>query len=63
MNDFTKDELEILLHLLDCRGLADSYLQIKIQSMIDNYCDHSKLLYYEDISVGECTECHMVMIP
>lgn len=47
MNDFTKEELE---DLLNCcySGMHDDHpieeyklqLQVKLQSMIDNYCEH-----------------------
>lgn len=53
MNDFTKDELEILNQYLRFYeshqynfdgGLiykSDRELKIKLQSLIDNYCDHT----------------------
>lgn len=70
MNDFTKDELKRLLGILTDRMATeltyyniDIKLEPKIQSLIDNYCEHSQHFYYGDIPVGECTECHMVMIP
>lgn len=46
MNDFTKDELIVLQQAFKgaCKAFAndkfDSALEIKIQSMIDNYCEH-----------------------
>lgn len=40
MNDFTKDELETLLHALKHTNIHDWEVGKKIQSMIDNYCDH-----------------------
>ncbi len=45
MNDFTKEELQYLLEMIDSirilnRSINDDELQEKIQSMIDNYCDH-----------------------
>lgn len=73
MNEFTKEELSMLKngiqYLSDRTSLSEGYLvahnalENKIQSMIDNYCEHSKHIYYGDIPVGECTKCHMVMIP
>ena len=75
MNDFTKAELEELLISLSCRfsrqlGIMDrDHLQFihnlehKIQSMIDNYCEHSEHHYYGDIAAVECKQCHMVMLP
>ena len=69
MNDFTKEELEYIADCVDF-GILDRnrndnflYMDEKLQSMIENYCEHSQHIYYEDIPAGECTECHMVMIP
>jgi hypothetical protein len=55
MNDFTKDELGLLIYYigltLDQRGLD---LAVKIQSMIDNYCEHeSKEGILETFCCGE----------
>ncbi len=46
MNDFTKEELKNLLyytaHYMSCKWTDNESLALekKIQSMIDNYCDH-----------------------
>ena len=42
MNDFTKEELAVLKHSLNTNvdGYKDPGLLNKLQSMIDNYCDH-----------------------
>lgn len=45
MNDFTKEELQILMYGIHrCVDENNQHiyapLYIKIQSMIDNYCDH-----------------------
>ena len=49
MNDFTKDELQIILLDMDTNILkapplrvADMYLQLrdKVDAMIDDYCEH-----------------------
>lgn len=45
MNDFTKEELKCLLLTLDkvyiaSRSVRQDELQEKIQSLIDNYCEH-----------------------
>lgn len=47
MNDFTKDELKLIIEaVLDLRGSCLDYaeetqeLKIKIQKMIDRCCDH-----------------------
>jgi len=63
MNDFTKEELKFIYDWLNWISKEDYPVKNKIQSMIDNYCDHSQYIYYGDIPVGECTKCHMVMIP
>lgn len=74
MNDFTREELNymadglaLIIHrcTVNPRELKDKLINLgeKLQSMIDNYCEHYQYIYYGDIPVGECTECHMVMIP
>jgi hypothetical protein len=68
MNDFTKEELELLSDGLNYAVgnpygfTADSIMPLydKIQSMIDNYCDHDDRQYYEHVPVYECNKCHMV---
>ena len=45
MNDFTKNELQYMLELVDSikivnRTVNDDELQEKLQSMVDNYCEH-----------------------
>ena len=45
MNEFTKDELERLLHILKCSSLPAAPLKIKLQSMIDNYCEHEENIH------------------
>lgn len=49
MNDFTKEELELMLEDLN-NGAYESFIDVdrdkfrqKIQSMIDNYCEHESL--------------------
>ena len=54
MNDFTKDELEYLHEMIGSISIAghpidDEALKSKIQSMIDNYCEHE----WENI----CCQC------
>lgn len=46
MNDFTKEELEYLYEMMSTISIAghpidDDELYEKIQSMIDNYCEHA----------------------
>lgn len=69
MNDFTKEELELLKYCaLRCK-LYDKQSQdlfndldqslIKIQSMIDNYCEHD--FGYKDIGRVEiCGKCEKI---
>ena len=40
MNDFTKEELEKLRYAITNYDYCDDKLNDKIQSMIDNYCEH-----------------------
>lgn len=58
MNDFTKEELMALsIYTLSIAGESD--LQKKIQSMIDNYCEHdwSKGVHlFNDVY---CTKCKL----
>jgi hypothetical protein len=49
MNDFTKEELIIMYHNFsetEFRGANTKLNRIrqKIQSMIDNYCDHNQII-------------------
>lgn len=41
MNDFTKEELQYILYACERSPLEDGVVENKIQSMIDNYCEHS----------------------
>lgn len=72
MNDFTKEELEIISLCVENDFYNSNYprsmyepLYEKIQSMIDNYCDHEYLL---TITInGEscsliCSKCNKVYI-
>ena len=34
----------------------------KIQSMIDNYCEHEHKQYYERVNIYECNKCQMVVL-
>ena len=41
MNDFTKDELKDIYEVFDKQGACRLLeLKAKIQSLIDNYCEH-----------------------
>jgi hypothetical protein len=64
MNDFTKEELETIFNeLRESREWSDDLsgswpLLDKIQSMIDNYCDHEYYLVgCGDNAFGQCHKC------
>lgn len=67
MNDFTKDELQIILLDMDTyirqnKILKESpihkELRLKLKAMIDNYCEHEKRVQFSDVDyVIICTEC------
>ncbi len=62
MNDFTKDELETILYCVDVvsnvENTDEQKLFDKIQSLIDNYCEHewdeTRTL---EVDVAECFKC------
>lgn len=63
MNNFTKEELRCLLLTLDnvyiaSRTVRQHELQEKIQSMIDNYCEHD---YIEKDYI--CHKCNAELKP
>jgi hypothetical protein len=59
MNDFKKEELEYLKQLVkDYEGQflnAVTALPEKIESMIDNYCEHEWI--YNQHDQGHCNKC------
>lgn len=68
MNDFTKDELEIILLDMNINirrttvlTVAKTYFELrdKIQSMIDNYCKHKWAVYRGENNEGypQCSKC------
>ncbi len=61
MNDFTKEELETLKiglgHVEDRSAENEDTLRKKIQSLIDNYCEHQSLDYVGDVSGYDCKKC------
>lgn len=66
MNDFTKEELEMLVNIIDSDNIFIQHaanIRHKLQSMIDSYCEHKQHHYYGDLPAGECAECGMVMLP
>ncbi len=61
MNDFTKEELEEIVESFDWIESETSWdwkhpLRNKIQSMIDNYCEHTWFFYLS--SNGSRLKCH-----
>jgi len=72
MNDFTKEELEILFHwgleraeaigLKNFQDEGHDELCVKLRCMIRDYCAHDSKQYYDDVPVNECNNCHMVML-
>lgn len=48
MNDFTREELIELAHCIDVACYSDTVdrvdIGVKIQYMIDNYCDHKNIV-------------------
>jgi hypothetical protein len=48
MNDFTKEELQHLLHLCSSIPIDDIILIHKLRQMIDDYCEHKRC------GLGEC---------
>ena len=61
MNDFTKEELEELQHCIYayrdlCDEDVDDSLCDKLQSMIDNYCEHDGEIG-KDYPAEKCMKC------
>lgn len=66
MNDFTKEELEMIRddldHEMSTYKMADNdfnrNLRNKTQRMIDNYCDHHKAtIFGENEAHSQCLKC------
>jgi uncharacterized protein (UPF0305 family) len=53
MNDFTKEELKQILHGIYRANNEDLPVALKVQSMIDNYCEHVKGIEFP----GMCSIC------
>ncbi len=59
MNNFTKKDLESISYGLECCGLANSPLRLKVLSMIDNYCEHEWHFYISPHgNAVRCNECN-----
>lgn len=61
MNDFTKDELVKLWRCINPVIIGeDAYdLQIKLQSLIDNYCAHEVIT---SVWRGKCEKCGKTLL-
>lgn len=63
MNDFTKHELEYLFEAIDSDIECFNEPEIaysardKLQSMIDNYCEHEKMEFDGDVYGYSCKKC------
>ena len=70
MNDFTKEELEELrrccnwvINCKDTHYTSITYaLPEKLQSMIDNYCEHNSEGGECEIFVDTCSNCNQFML-
>lgn len=70
MNDFTKEELQEIVDMVNDihngsqgHGLSLHFdLRDKIQSMIDNYCDHSLSNSNHDYEVEQCCKCGKLFV-
>ena len=59
MNDFTKEELEELKYFLFGNPKSSVELCRKIQSMIDNYCEHDFQMNMHDAE-WHCCKCGLL---
>jgi hypothetical protein len=58
MNDFSKEELELLQTALSEIDYSNPLWE-KIQSMIDNYCEHEWEFYLSpNINILRCNKCN-----
>ena len=66
MNDFTKEELQLLAesipYLLHMQTKARTDLLMKIDTMIDNYCEHSESHANHDYEVEQCKKCGKLFV-
>jgi len=67
MNDFTKEELERILQGVswwldgDTAIYSESLIN-KIQSMIDNYCEHDTCAGEVEIFADTCSKCNALVL-
>ena len=59
MNDFTKEELIQLSHLVGSVPMDDVFLLHKIQSLIAHYCEHDPEGDYH-VCVDKCSKCGVI---
>jgi len=57
MNNFTKEEWQELRWMLYEAGKGVQPLCYKIQSMIDNYCEHKNYRFDKECFVDVCKDC------
>lgn len=62
MNDFTKEELQDIFDCLyyenkESEEKPYDKLLDKVQSMIDNFCDHKTARFIGDVYGYECVDC------
>jgi len=61
MNDFTKEELQEILENIEQSIITTGRQRIgivgKLQSMIDEYCDHDFEITYRMKEITECHKC------
>jgi hypothetical protein len=60
MNEFTKEELEDLRDAVFISGKPIE-LYDKLQSLLDNYCEHKKEhVFYTESNMGICKKCGQI---
>jgi hypothetical protein len=66
MNDFTKQELYMMLLALSYYGFISEEqadLILKLKYIIDNYCEHKKIEFVGDVYGFECSQCREDITP
>lgn len=70
MNDFTEEELLAMFNIIKYDAKLGNeiieYLSNKIQSMIDNYCEHDFVTFLQDQNnepfIAKCMRCHFIRV-
>ena len=58
MNDFTKEELQNILGMAKSIPIDDRILILKLESMIDNYCEHKNKNSLCQVRIFyQCNDC------